>query len=484
MPRRRGALSELVVAASPGIGLEPAPVVAGALVAYLLAARLVPGSASAAVALLLAAPALLLAAVAMVLPEQRPARRLLLAGAAGCVLAGGLELSTRVQQAGSGAGLPFAVVDELSGVLSRDDRPYGANTNYHIAVDRVASSRLAAQASARFTAAVVVHGTVAERGYRGRRVVVRGAVLRGGTPGRRVLRGSGVQISLASYAGAAAATRAAVRASMERLILAQGGAAGALLAALLLGDRQHLTAEQGEAFRRSGSFHLLALSGLHVGLVYLLAATLGRGLTMAGMVLAPHWQRGWVVLAAVLGVGAVFLYVELAGARASLARATMMLALARLAAGVGRRPRSLNILALSAIAVVATDPAAVHDLSFQLSYAALLGILQLGPLVARRLPALLPPVLRSALGMAVGAQAATLPLVLTVFGRVHPIGIVSGLVLVPYTALFLWTGIASLVLSVLSGGGLDPLTRVALNLLYSGLAMLNELFGWAPGIRW
>ena len=86
--------------------------------------------------------------------------------------------------------------------------------------------------------------------------------------------------------------------------------------------------------------------------------------------------------------------------------------------------------------------------------------------------------------MAAGAQLATLPLVLATFGRAHPIGLVSGLVLVPCTALFLWAGIGAVALSALSGGALDPLTRVPLHLLYSALAMLNSLFGLAPGVRW
>ena len=457
--------------------------VAAAAVAYLLAAaRVLPGTVNAGTALLLAAPALLTAAAAVAVPPRWWVRRLLLAAAAGCALAGGLELGTRLRHAGGGAGLPLAVVDELHGVLVRDDRPLGTAAGYRVAVDLVGSTRLAAQGSARFTVDLTLPVAGSERGYRGRRVVVSGVTLHGLAPGRIVV--SGGRLTLASYTRQVAAARARARAAVERMVLDQGGPGAALLLALLLGDRHHLRAEEVEAFRRAGALHLLALSGLHVGLVYALAATVGHGLGTAGMLLAPRWQRAWLALAAAISVGAVFLYVELAGTRPSLARATVMLALARLAAGVGRPARSLNVLALSAIVVVATDPRAVRELSFQLSYAALLGILQLGPWISRRLPAALPPGLRSAVGMAVGAQAATLPLVLAVFGRVHPIGVVAGLVMVPYTALFLWAGIACVAGAELSGGALQPVTHDFLHLLYSGLAMLNDLFGQAPGIRW
>ena len=462
---------------------EPAVVVAAAAVAYLLAvAQVRPGAVSAGAVLLLAAPALLTAAASLVTPGRWRERQLL-AVAAGCALAGGLELGTRLRHAGGGAGLPLDVVDELHGVLVGDDRPRGAAAGYRVAVDRVASTRLAAQASARFTVELTLPVAGPERGYRGRRVVVSDVTLRRHAPGRIRASGGG-RLVLTTYVGPVAAARARARAAVERMVLDQGGPGAALLLALLLGDRHHLRAEELEAFRRAGALHLLALSGLHVGLVYVLAAALGRGLGTAATLVAPRWQRAWLALAAVIGVGAVFLYVELAGTRPSLARATVMLALARLAAGVGRPARSLNVLALSAIVVVATDPLAVQELSFQLSYAALLGILQLGPWIARRLPAVLPPGLRSAVGMAVGAQAATLPLVLAVFGRVHPIGVVSGLVMVPYTALFLWGGIACVATAELSRGALRPLTHDTLHLLYSGLTMLNDLFGQAPGIRW
>ncbi|MDE0023101.1 MAG: ComEC/Rec2 family competence protein [Spirochaetaceae bacterium] len=464
------------------IRITPAVAAAGAAVGYLLGADHLPSPApNAVLALLLAAPAGCLAAAAQACGGA--CRRLLLAAAAGCVLAGGAELGERIAGAGAGAGLPMEQVDELHGVLLQDASLRDAGVHYRIAVDQVGSARLDARASARFVAHVALPAEVAGRAYRGRRVALDGVVLFSASAGEAV-RGRAEAVRRGGFAASPAAVRAATRSRLEQLILDLRGPSSALLAAVLLGDRHHLTAEQIAGFRRAGALHLLALSGLHVGLVYLLAVSAGRALAWAGMAVAPRWRRGWVAAAAVLGVAAVFVYVELAGARPSLARATTMLALARLAAASGRHPGAVNVLALSALVIVATDPRSVHELSFQLSYAALLGILLAGPPLARRLPGLLPPAARAAAGMAAGAQLTTLPLVLATFGRAHPIGLVSGLVLVPCTALFLWAGIGAVALSALSGGALDPLTRVPLHLLYSALAMLNSLFGLAPGVRW
>ena len=464
--------------------ITPAIAAAVAAVACLLAAGRLPSNAvNAKEVLLLGGPAVCIAAAGWMLAGGGACRRLLLAVAAGFVLAGGSALGQRLAGAGAGAGLPLEHVDVLHGVLLEDAATRGGGVLYHVAVHGVASARMDARASARFAAHVSLPAEVARRAYRGRQVALGGVVLfpsAGVTPAR----GRAAEMTLGEYATPAAAARAAVRMRLEHLILDLGGPSAALLAAVLLGDRHHLAAEEVAAFRRAGALHLLALSGLHVGLVYLLAVSAGRGLALAGMAVAPRWQRGWVAATGLLGVAAVFLYVELAGARPSLARATTMLALARMAAAAGRHPGSVNVLALSALVIVATDPRSVHELSFQLSYAALLGILLIGPPLARRLPALLPPDARAAAGMAVGAQLATLPLVLATFGRAHPIGVLSGLVLVPCTALFLWAGIGALALSALSGGALDHAARVPLDLLYSALTMLNSLFGLAPGVRW
>ena len=465
--------------------MTPAIAAAGAAVPYLLAVEhLLPASLSTMQLLFLAGAPFGLATAALLCAGA--GRRLLVAAAAGCVVAAGAELGVRFAATGAGAGLPLQYVDRLHGVLIEDASPRDTGLRYLIAVEQVASERLDARASARFHALIAVPAEVSERGYRGRRVTATGVALfaAGTGAGRRPVHGRAGEASVGGYASSAAAARAAARNRLERLILDLRGPPAALLAAVLLGDRHHLPAEQIAAFRRAGALHLLALSGLHVGLVYLLAVAAGRGLAMAGMAMVPSWQRAWVAATGLLGVGAVFLYVEVAGARPSLARATAMLALARLAAATGRRPGSVNVLALSALMIVATDPRSVHDLSFQLSYAALLGILLVGPQVARRLPALLPPGARAAAGMAVGAQLATLPLVLATFGRAHPIGVLSGLVLVPLTALFLWAGIGAVALSALGGGALDRVTRVPLDLLYSALTMLNTLFGHAPGVRW
>ena len=474
------------------IRVTPAIAAAVAGVPYLLAADgVLPAVLNTGQALLLGVPAFCFAATALALAGGGAIRRLLLAAAAGCALAGGAGLGERISGAGAGAGLPLEAVDELHGVLLEDASLRNAGVYYRIAVGRVGSGSLDARASARFVALVALPAEASERAYRGRRVTVGGVALFGPGPGAgwrpepgRPVHGRAQEVSLGAYASYSAAWRAAVRYRLERLILGLGEPSAALLAAVLLGDRHHLTAEQVAGFRRAGALHLLALSGLHVGLVYVLAVSAGRGLALAGMAFAPRWQRGWAAAAVLLGVGAVFLYVELAGARPSLARATTMLALARLAAAAGRHPGSVNVLALSALVIMATDPRSVHELSFQLSYAALLGILLVGPPVARRLPALLPPAARAVAGMAVGAQLVTLPLVLATFGRAHPVGVVSGLVLVPCTALFLWAGIGAVALSALTGGALDPVTRVPLHLLYIALTMLNSLFGYAPGVRW
>ena len=207
------------------------------------------------------------------------------------------------------------------------------------------------------------------------------------------------------------AWRARVRAILERALARQGPRSGTLLRALLLGDRFALDCRVTDAFRASGSMHLLALSGLHVGMAWAAASLLAGALRRPAIALAPEHARWWDAAAA-LAVAAVVGYVWLAGPRPSLLRAAAMAAVAQAGRLRGERPRGIEVLAAAAIVVLILEPSATTALSFQLSFLALAGILLLGPRITLHLPGMLPPALRGALEVAVGAQLFTFPLVL------------------------------------------------------------------------
>lgn len=240
-------------------------------------------------------------------------------------------------------------------------------------------------------------------------------------PGRPVRVGGPVRIERLGFRSPLHRLRAAAR---ERIVaaVARAGPAAGLAAAVLIGDRRLLDAGAAARFRRAGASHLLALSGLHVGIVY--------GCALALLRVAPR-RAGPPIAAAVAAA-----YALIATGGPALARAAIMAAVGSLLAVTDRERRPMPIIAIAALILLAIDPRAAAQVSFQLSFLALLGVLA-GARAAARLP---PGPLRYAGGAvlcSIGAQTATAPIVLTVFGELYPGSVLFAPVLMPAVTVFL-----------------------------------------------
>ena len=153
----------------------------------------------------------------------------------------------------------------------------------------------------------------------------------------------------------------------------------ALYRALILGERQHISLELREPFNRAGLGHILAVSGLHIGLVGWLAYALLKGLLSLSYRLTL--QTDIRKLAAAVTCFPVVAYALLAGFQVSGQRA-MIMALAYLFSMiVGRDKEVWSTFALAAFVVLASDPHSLFGISFQLSFGAVVGILWLAPAI-------------------------------------------------------------------------------------------------------
>ena len=236
---------------------------------------------------------------------------------------------------------------------------------------------------------------------------------------------------------------------LGRLVRLFPGEGGELLSALLLGTRGLLPGGAKQAFRTAGVAHLLALSGLHLGIL----AALGYGLL--GLTrLRPGW-RYLLLLPLVWG------YVLLGGARISLVRAGTMftslglfLLLWERGLVLRRWHEPLEGLGLAAVVVLLLWPWSALDLGFQLSFAATFAILLLwSSWRGCSLRAGLPRPIRWAadlLATSAFAQVGTLPLVGSAFGYIAPWGLLANLFLIPWTGLILGAGLLVLAISPFS----------------------------------
>ena len=224
----------------------------------------------------------------------------------------------------------------------------------------------------------------------------------------------------------------------------------ALAQALLLGLRGQLPDAVVENFRQTGTAHLLAISGLHLGILLILTVGLLHRL------LGQH-----TAAPIVLALGMVWLYVLVSGAPASVVRAAIMGSVYLAAMGLGRpRESLLPALALSAVVMTALEPAVVSQISFQLSFTAMAGIALTLPwhdvvaqAIANRMeragwaggPAVGVVLTWLASGVIISAAAtvATFPLVALNFGRLPLLGIPTTILATPLLPFALVGGMAT-----------------------------------------
>ena len=205
-----------------------------------------------------------------------------------------------------------------------------------------------------------------------------------------------------------------------------------LLAAVALGDRSGVSRDTLQVLRRTGTAHLLAISGFHVGVVAALAA----GVAFLALRAVAVWRPAGVPtsFAPLIGVGAAFGYAQLAGAPLSAQRAAGLLGLAAVGHVIGRRTRPIPLLALVAVVIGVTDPSALATPGFQLSFGAVLGLVVFGARLTAWIPPDLPrPVAWVAQGTVatVSSTLGTLPAAAWWFQQVAPLSPVANLIAMP-----------------------------------------------------
>jgi competence protein ComEC len=280
---------------------------------------------------------------------------------------------------------------------------------------------------------------------------------------------------------------AGLRGAVARRILdALPDARGALAAALMTGERGAIPEAVIQAMRDSGLAHLLAISGLHMGLVAGLLFFAVRALLALVPALALRQPiKKWAALAACSGA---FAYLCLVGAPVPTQRAFLMVSLVLLAVILDRSAISLRLVAWAALAVLLVAPESLLSASFQMSFAAVTGLVAgyeaLGAR-GRAVAAERGPAGRLALylgGVAltsVIAIAATAPFAVYHFNRMAWYGLAANLVAVPLTGL--WIMPWALLAFVLLPFGLEALALVPMGWGLSAVIAVAETVAGLPG---
>lgn len=225
-----------------------------------------------------------------------------------------------------------------------------------------------------------------------------------------------------------------LRARLNEKYLARtfDGDALGVLSALTLGDRRELSPEVRAVYSDAGAAHVLALSGLHVGVIYGIFALVFRHLLR---------RRGLRWLSELLTMVALWLFALLVGMPVSVVRAVMMYSLYILARWVSDGSPPLHVLSLTALLMLLLRPLWLFDVGFQLSFMAMASILCVEPhleMLFQRHS--LHPVLGYLVGllcMSLAAQLGTFPLALYHFGTFPSYFLLTNVVVVPCLSLLL-----------------------------------------------
>jgi competence protein ComEC len=213
----------------------------------------------------------------------------------------------------------------------------------------------------------------------------------------------------------------------------------AIISAITLGEKGLLANDVKDAFSATGVSHILVVSGMHVGFLFLLIMWFLRH--------TPH-RRRW--LPVVLGLLVLWAYALLTGLAPSVIRATFMFSMMLLFRVLGEKYRVKSALCLSATILIIINPNVLFNVGFQLSYLAVAGIVYFYPLLHKRISTLKYRPLRwifSSIAVTISAQILTMPIVIYNFNQFPIYFILSNLFVTAFAPLLFLGGIALLPLS-------------------------------------
>ena len=244
----------------------------------------------------------------------------------------------------------------------------------------------------------------------------------------------------------------------------------AVIAAMAMGDKSALNQETKEAYSISGTSHILAVSGLHIGIIFQLIILLLGGKRRSKLTI-------------ILSTTIVWAYVIFIGFPASAVRAATMLSIYSMVLLSLRPDPTLNTLALAYIIMVLVNPFNIFDIGFQMSFLAVGSILLFYPLFFALLSSH-NNTIRAIWGLfcvSLAAQIGTLPLIVFYFGRISCYSLITSFIAIPAATLILYLCVLLFILSPLTyisflASSIEGLMQLVMNVLTSITQFINTAF--------
>ena len=215
------------------------------------------------------------------------------------------------------------------------------------------------------------------------------------------------------------------------------------ISAITLGYKADLSEDLKDAFRASGTSHILAVSGMHVGIIYIIILSIFSFFGKRGRVL---FVKQILILLLLWG------YVFITGMPVSVIRAAIMLSLLCVGIMFNRKGLTYNTLAVAAFFTLIINPFYLFDIGFQLSFAAVLSILFFQPKISKLYSPKYKPVdyIWNLLTVSLAAQLGVFPLVLYYFGSFPTYFFITNLLVLPFIGIIIYLAVSLTLLSFLS----------------------------------
>ena len=244
----------------------------------------------------------------------------------------------------------------------------------------------------------------------------------------------------------------------------------AVASALLLGYVNEIDKELRKDYASSGAMHILAVSGMHVGIIFLF---LEFSLSFLNRRKQGPWIKAiWMILV-------IWGYALITGLSPSVFRAAIMLTFVIAGRTTRRKPETLNVVAAAMFIMLISEPLLLLNIGFQFSYLAVFGILFLYRPLVNLLPvsAWFPSKIWALVSVSIAAQLATFPLALYAFHQFPNYFILTNILVVPLASLIIYTGIG-----VLSVSALPWLSLIVAKGLSFLVWLLNTVIRFVEGL--
>lgn len=240
----------------------------------------------------------------------------------------------------------------------------------------------------------------------------------------------------------------------------------AIINALLLGQRQDVSEQVYTSYTNAGAIHILAISGLHIGIILLILEFIFKPVT--------RLKHGKIINAMLL-ISILWSFAIIAGLSASVTRAVTMFSVVAIAKNLNRPTNIYNTLAISALIILLFKPMFLFDVGFQLSYLAVFSIVSIDPLLYKlwKPKYKLADIYWHTFTVTIAAQLGIIPLSLYYFHQFPTLFFVSNLVIIPLLGVILGLGIGIMLLAVL-----NILPQFLASIYGAIISSMTEFVGW------